>query len=80
MENLRRRLRGCEEVMGNEIFPCNALQSKLMYNNDLDECIVINTVVLLLESLLLHKSGHSLDVPAHEIRYVYHPHSYEIHQ
>ena len=80
MKNIRRRLRGYEEVMGNEILPCNALQSKLMYNNDLDECIVINVVVLLLGSLLLHKSGHSLDVAAHEIRYVHHPHSREMHQ
>ena len=80
MKNLQRRLRGCEEVTGNEIFPCNALQSKLMYHNDFNEHIMINVVVLLLGSLLLHKSSHPLYVSAHEIWYVHHPHSREMHQ
>ena len=54
MNNLRRRLRGCEKVTGNEIIPCDALQSKLMYYDDFDERIMINVVMLLLQSLLLH--------------------------
>ena len=80
VNNLWRRLRGCEEVTGNEIFPSNALQSKLMCHNHLDECIMIDVVVLLLWSLLLHKSSHPLYVSAHEIWYVHHPHSREMHQ
>ena len=80
MKNLRRRLRGREEVMRNEIFPWNALQSNLMYHNDLDERIMINVVVLLLGSLLLHKSNHPLYISAHEIWKVHNPHSREMHQ
>jgi len=80
MKNLRRRLRGCEEDMGNEILPCNALQSKLMYHNDFDERIMINVVVLLLGSLLLQKSSHYLDVLPHEIWNIHHLHSREMHQ
>ena len=69
-----------EEIISNEVFPCNTLQAKLMQHYNFNECIVVNTVVLLLGSLLLHKSGHSLDVPAHEIRNFHHPHSGEMHQ
>ena len=80
MNNLWRRLRGCEKVTGNEIIPCDALQSKMMYYNDLDECIMINVVMLLLWSLLLHKGSHPLYVLAHEIWNVHHPYSREMHQ
>ena len=66
--------------MGNEIFPCDTLQTKLMHNNDLDERIVVNVVVLLFRSLLLQKSGHPLDVLAHEIWNVHQPYSREMHQ
>ena len=56
------------------------MQSKLMYHNHLDERIMINVVVLLLRSLLLHKISHPLYVSAHEIWNVHHPHSSEMHQ
>ena len=80
MKNLWRGLRGYKEVTGNELLPCNALQSKLMYHNDLDEHIMINVVMLMLRSLLLHKSSHPLYVSTHEIWNAHHPHSREMHQ
>ena len=80
MNSLWRRLRGCEEVTGNEILPCNALQSKLMYHNDLDERIMIDVVVLLFRSLLLYNNGNPLNVTAHKIWDVHHSHSGEVHQ
>ena len=67
-----------EEIISNEVFPCNTLQAKLMQHYKFNECIVINTVVLLLGSFPMHESGHSLDIPAHEIREVHHPHPGEI--
>ena len=51
-----------------------------MYNNDLDERIVVNVVVLLFRSLLLYKSSNPLDVSAHEIWNVHHLYSREMHQ
>ena len=48
MDNLERRLGRCKEITGNELIPRDALQSKLMYNNDIDECIMINAIMLLL--------------------------------
>lgn len=80
MNNLWRGLRGCKEVTGNELLPCNALQSKRMYHNHLDEHIMINVVMLLLWSLLLHKRSHLLYVLAHEVWNAHHPHSREMHQ
>ena len=80
MNNLWRRLRGCKEVTGNELLPCNALQSKLMYHNDFDERIRINAVMLLLWSLLLYKSSHPLYVSTHEIWNINQSHSREMHQ
>ena len=80
MNNLGRRLRGYKEVTGNELLPCNALQSKLMYHNHLDEHIMINAVMLLLWSLLLYKSSHPLYVSTHEIWNIHQSHSREMHQ
>ena len=80
MNNLGRRLGGCKEVTGNELIPCDALQSKLMYYNDLDERIMINDVMLLFEGLLLHKSSHPLYVSTHEVWNIHQSHSREMHQ
>ena len=70
----------CEELTGNEVFPCDTLQAKLMYNNDLDECIMVNAIVLLFRSIILHKSSHLFNVSAHEIWNVHHLYSREMHQ
>ena len=80
MNNLWRRLRGCKEVTRNELLPCNALQSRLMYHNHLDERIMIDAVMLLLWSLLLHKGSHPLYVSAHEVWNIHQSHSREMHQ
>ena len=80
MNNLRRRLGGCKEATGNELIPCDALQSKLMYYNDFNERIMINDVMLLLWSLLLHKGSHPLYVSAHEVWNIHQSHSREMHQ
>ena len=80
MNNLGRRLGGCKEVTGNELIPCDALQTKLMYHNDFDECIMINVVMLLLRSLLLHEGIHPLYVSAHEVWNIHQSHPREMHQ
>ena len=80
MYNLWRRLGGCKEVTGNELIPCDAVQSKLMYYNDFNERIMINDVMLLLWSLLLHKGSHPLYVLAHEVWNIHQSHSREMHQ
>ena len=80
MKNLGRRLGGCKEVTGNELIPCDAFQSKLMYYNDFNERIMINVVMLLLRSLLLHKGSHPLYVSKHEVWNIHQSHPHEMHK
>ena len=56
------------------------LRVELMHSHNFDECKVIDTTILLLRSFPLHESGHLLNILAHKIREVHHPHPGEMHQ
>ena len=66
--------------MRDEIIPSDALQSKLMNHQNLDESEMKDTVKLLLRGFMLYKGGHPFYVPVDEIRNVHHLHPSEMHE
>jgi len=80
MQSLWRSLRSYEELTRNEILLCDALQTKLMHDHNLNERKMIYTIELLLRSLLLYQGGHLLNVLAHEVGDIHHPHPGKVHQ